>query len=187
MAVQLNTLNRPQFATSDDMSEVFFRNQPELEWFAYFITGSEAVADACVVDARTLSLSHNPVFHDWLLEWARYATIRSAIHAQRNRQMLNGSTNDRWACAHASHDHLTPSTMEFVIDNDELLIKRLDALSRIALVVYGMEKHALAEAAILSGVSPKVMRKAYCAALHCLNVLQCEQIKSEGNYSPLCH
>lgn len=185
MAAPVNFLNGRQFATLDDMQRVFMQHQPQLEWFGYFITGDERVAEACVVDARALSISHNQVFQDWLLEWARYATIQSAIQAQRQRGLLQASAHREPVSASFAHERLPDSVVEFVEDNTEVLIKRLDALSRVALVVYGIEKHSLGEAAILAGVSTKRMRAAYSAAMDSIEVLQCEELRAEQNFSTL--
>lgn len=180
------TLNRGQIATAEAMYNVFTLNQLELEWLAYFITGDAKVAEACVVDARSLSVSHNQVFEDWLLQWARYATIRSAIQAQRERRMLHGSTYEKLLCEHPSHAPLEASMIEFVVDNAELVIKKLDALSRVAVVVYGIQKNSLAEAALLSEVSRKAMRAAYCTALKRLDVLRCEEMRVDSSsHAPL--
>ncbi len=171
--------NQRHFATLDDMQRAFTQHQPELEWFAYFITGDEVIAQDCVVDARSLSVSqHNQVFEDWLLEWARYATVRSAIQRQRERRLLQDKAPEQERCAHSAHEPLSASSVEFVEDNTEALTKRLSALSRIALVVYGIQKHSLCEAAILAGVPARRVKAAYCAALHCLEVMQCEEIRA---------
>lgn len=163
------------------------QHQPELEWFAYFITGSEVIAEACVIDARGLSDSHNQVFEDWLLKWARYATIRSAIQAQRDRRMLYASAHGNPTCEHRAHATLEPATVEFVIENSEILIKRLHALSRVALVAHGIEKLSLVETAVLAGVSLNAVRAAYCAALQHVDVVLCEELRLEQEHAPLYH
>lgn len=171
-------LNFRQFATPEDMSRVFIQHRPELRWFAYFIAGDEDVAEACVVDARAVSTTHNQVFSDWLLEWARYATIRAAIQVQKERLVLQARTFDHLTCSH-THEPLQTATIDFILQNSEALIKRLDALSRVALVLCGFEKHPVGEAAVLAGVSAKILRAAYCAALQSLEVLQCELMTAE--------
>ena len=175
--------SRGRFATPDDISRIFKQHQPELEWYAYLITGDECIAKACVVEARASSVAQ--VFENWLLEWARYATIRAAIEAQRKRRMLLGSEQDYPPCSHTAHELIDASMIEFLVPNTDVLIKRLDALSRVALVVHGIEKHSLGEAAIFACVSPKTLRAAYCAALGCVQVLQYEAISRVNAWTSL--
>ena len=81
-------------------ADVFREFRGQLEWLAYFITGDEDVAAACVVDACGVSQSHNQVFEEWLLHWARYATIRSTIDAMRSRIQQLSHNYAQPACVH---------------------------------------------------------------------------------------
>ena len=46
---------------------------------AFLITGDHATADQAVVQACEITLQGNSPFRDWLFEWAKAATIASAI------------------------------------------------------------------------------------------------------------
>jgi len=45
---------------------------------AFLITGDQATADQSVVNAREITLHGNSPFRNWLLEWAKIATITCA-------------------------------------------------------------------------------------------------------------
>ena len=46
---------------------------------AFLITGDQETADQAVLQASEITLQGNSPFRDWLLEWAKAATIASAI------------------------------------------------------------------------------------------------------------
>ncbi len=50
-----------------------------LSRLAFLITGDQATADQAVVQACEITLQGNSPFRDWLFEWAKAATIASAI------------------------------------------------------------------------------------------------------------
>jgi hypothetical protein len=77
--------NRSAFTSYEELGNVFTEFQIELEWLAYFITGDQDAAAACVVDARRLYQSYKQVSEEWRLHWARYATIRLALGSQKTR------------------------------------------------------------------------------------------------------
>ena len=51
--------DRSGFASYQEVRDVFREFRGELEWLAYFITGDENVAAACVEDACGFSVPHN--------------------------------------------------------------------------------------------------------------------------------
>src|SRR5271167_4764319 len=50
-----------------------------LSRLAFLITGDQATADQAVVQTCEMTLQGNSPFRDWLFEWAKAATIASAI------------------------------------------------------------------------------------------------------------
>ena len=67
----------------------------------------------------------------------------------------------------------------------DVLVSRLDIISRAALVICGIEKHSVSEAALLLGVSSACVRAAYCKGLQSLDVLRREQFTQEHEYAAL--
>ena len=169
--------SRSGFASYEDVRSVFREFRGQLEWLAYFITGDEDVAAACVEDACGLSQLHNQVFEEWLLHWARYATIRSTIDAVRSRIQQLSRRYDQPACVHGRHEPLSADLLELFVEESDILVSRLDVISRAALVICGIEKHSIREAALFLGVSSACVRAAYCAGLQSLDVLQLETVE----------
>jgi DNA-directed RNA polymerase specialized sigma24 family protein len=172
-----STEGRSAFASYEEVRKVFREFRGELEWLAYFITGDEDVAAACVVNACGLSQSHHPVFEEWLLHWARYATIRSTIDAVRSRIQQLSRRYDQPACVHGRHEPLSADLLELFVEESDILVSRLDVISRAVLVICGIEKHSIRDAALLLGVSSACVRAAYCVGLQSLDVLQWEQLR----------
>ena len=177
------TENRSAFASYEDVRKVFRECRVELEWLAYFITGDQDAAVACVVDAGGLSESHHQVFDEWLSHWARYATIRLALRSQKTRidRLSNGYPQP--ACVHEKHDLLSADLVELLMTEADVFVRRLDIISRAALVICGIEKHSVSEAALLLGVSSACVRAAYCKGLQSLDVLRREQFTQEHEYA----
>lgn len=175
--------SRSGFASYEEVRKVFREFRGELEWLAYFITGDEDVAAACVVDACGFSRSHNQVFEEWLLHWARYATIRSAVHALQSRIQQLSHRYAQAACVHGRHEPLSADLLELFVEESDILASRLDVISRAVLVICGIEKHSIREAALLLGVSSACVRAAYCAGLQSLDVLQWKQFRENNEYA----
>jgi DNA-directed RNA polymerase specialized sigma24 family protein len=178
--------NRLPFASCEDVHRVFKEFRAELEWLAYFITGDQDAAAACVVDAGGLSQSHHHVFEEWLLHWARYATIRLALRSQKPRIDQLSNSYAQSTCVHEKHDLLSADLVELLMIEAGTLVSRLDVISRAVLVICGIEKHSVSEAALLLGVSSACVRAAYCRGLQSLDVLRWEQFTRKHEYASMC-
>ena len=76
--VKLTNAARTQASASDITS--CFRNEKEtLFRLAFLITGDKAQAEASVINAYETTLQGETPFRDWVFEWAKSATVRSAI------------------------------------------------------------------------------------------------------------
>jgi len=70
---------------------------------AFLITGDQATADQAVVQACGITLQGSSPFRDWLLEWAKVATIASAIsHRTEAIRICEAAYKDR-RCPHVEH------------------------------------------------------------------------------------
>jgi len=168
------------FASVNDIRRVFHEHRAELEWLAYFITGNRVIAQACVTDACTASESRNNVFAEWLLTWARHATIRSAIDTQHDRIKQISASYENTAVVQPRHEPLTDELLAVLAQNSDVLAGRLDVVSRAALLVCGVQKNSIADAALMLGVNRAVASTAYCAALNSLEAVRCEHLAEES-------
>ena len=66
-----------------DRDEIYCNNEDNILFrLAYLITGDEAQAQDSIIAAYGLAEHGETPFRDWLLEWALYATAKSAIEAR---------------------------------------------------------------------------------------------------------
>ena len=66
------------------------------------------------------------------------------------------------------HEPLSADLLELFVEESDILVSRLDVISRAVLVICGIEKHSVRDAALLLGVSSACVRAAYCAGLQSL-------------------
>ena len=177
----------PERVATENVGGVFSQYREELEWLANFLTGDEKIAAACVVDACALAESENPGFQAWLLEWARLATIRSAVQIQQRRLAQLSSAYMQRRCTHGGHAALSSDWSDVLVEESNVLIAKLDVLCRCALVICGLEKRSAHEAALLLGVDPISVEGAYCAAIKFLDVIGCEQLQQHNDFAAVCN
>ncbi len=170
---------RETFATTNDVRGFFYQHRTELEWLAHFVTADRAVAEACVTDACASSESAARIFKEWLPKWARYATIRSAVQTQHSWIKRLAPKYERNACVHRSHEPLSRDSLQFVVEESCLLVRRLDVVCRTALVMCGIEGNSVADAAVMLGITRSSAQAAYCAALDVVEVLRCQYVVFE--------
>ncbi|HVN20087.1 MAG TPA: hypothetical protein VMU05_14975 [Dongiaceae bacterium] len=178
--VEISKNNYRAFATVNDIRGTFREHRVELEWLAYFITGDQTMAKECVSDACLLSEGHNGVFRQWLLTWARHATIRSAIETQHDRIKEAARKYDRTGFVQCTREPLKQDAIETLVRCSDSFIARLDVLSRTALVICGIQNSPIADAALMLGISRSVASAAYCGALDCLEAVPCEHLTKQN-------
>ena len=81
-----------------------FRDQRNvLDRLAFLITADEAIAEQAVAQACEITLQGNSPFRNWLLEWAKAATIAAAISLQGDAiRVCEAMYKDR-RCSHLEH------------------------------------------------------------------------------------
>jgi DNA-directed RNA polymerase specialized sigma24 family protein len=153
-------------APSHEIQSAFAEQRNYLYWIALLITGDDALADLAVVNASALSANDSSVFRDWLMGWAKYATVRAALREVRDL-----------ICASASHyvDSSSEHCDDDVLSDDQIMslrhvdpreiIAALDPLARCALVLRGIQHASLADCALWLDVSRGTVAGAYSHAL----------------------
>ena len=97
-------------ASPADIVACFEDQRSILGRLAFLITGDQAAADQAVVQACEITLQGNSPFRDWLLEWAKAATIASAIsHGTEAIRICEAAYKDQ-RCPHV--EHLSPGDAE---------------------------------------------------------------------------
>jgi hypothetical protein len=124
---------------------------------------------------------------DWLIEWAGDATLVAAFQAQRPRIAQLAAIYERRPCGHLDHAALPQTLIELAVAEAGVLRKRLDVLCRSALLLCGIKKRSARESALLLGVSEATVSSAYCAAIECLDVIQCELLREADQFAAICN
>jgi DNA-directed RNA polymerase specialized sigma24 family protein len=161
-------LDRPNGgrASSHEIQSAFAEQRNYLYWLALLVTGDDALADLAVVNASALSANYRGVFRDWLIGWAKYATLRAALREVRD--LISASANHYVgsSCEHFDDDVLSDDQIMSLrhVDPREVAAA-LDPLARSALVLRGIQHASLADCALLLDVSRGIVAAAYSQAL----------------------
>jgi hypothetical protein len=169
-------------ASDEAIRSTFVEHREELRWLADFLTGSDEVAEACVVDVYRLA-QKSWELEDWLPVSPAFAIICAALEIQRKRIAELSNVYEGRMCLHPTHGQLAPESLEFIVGKSEVIRSRLDTLSRFVLVICGIEKSSYLEASQWLGISPIAVESALCAAVESLEVIECE-IRFECDASP---
>src|SRR5450755_2567914 len=138
---------------------------------AFLITGDQTTADQAVVQACELTLQGNSPFRDWLLEWAKAATIACAIsHGTGAIRVCEAVYKDQ-RCPHV--EHLSPgdaeeraASLDLILGTDaQTLIAELDPLCRAVLVLRVAIRSSIQDCALRLNVSRAAVLAANCHAM----------------------
>ena len=151
-----------------------------LRQLALLITGDRATADQAVVEACEITLQGNSPFRDWLFEWAKAATIASAIsHGTEAIRVREAAYKDQ-RCLHVEHlsqgdAEERAASLDLILGTDaRTLIAELDSLCRAVLVLRVAIRSSTQDCALRLNVSRAAVLAANC---HALTWLQERQVK----------
>ena len=138
---------------------------------AFLITGDQTTAEQAVVQACEMTLQGNSPFRAWLLEWAKAATVASAIsHGTEAIRICETAYKDR-RCPHVEHlsqgaaEERAPS-LDLILGTDaQTLIAELDPLCRAVLVLRAAIRSSIQDCALRLNVSRAAVLAANCHAL----------------------
>jgi len=152
-------------ASSHEIQSAFAEQRDYLYWIALLITGDDILAEQAVVNASDLSANYSSVFRDWLIGWAKYATVRAAVREVRDLISTSASYFADSSSEHCDDDVLSDDQIGSLrhIDPREI-IAALDPLARSALVLRGIQHTSLADCALLLDVPRRIVATAYCQA-----------------------
>src|ERR1035438_10287267 len=138
---------------------------------AFLITGNHATAEQAVVQACEITLQGNSPFHDWLFEWAKAATIASAIsHGAKAIRICEATYKDR-RCPHVEHlsqgdAEERASNLDLILGADtQTLLTELDPLCRAVLVLRVAIRSSIQDCALRLNVSRRAVLGSNCHAM----------------------
>ena len=138
---------------------------------AFLITADEAIAAQAVAKACEITIQGSSPFRDWLFEWAKAATMTSAISLQgdviRTYELLY---KDR-RCSHVEHlsqlgDERRADSLTLILQMDaEKIIAELDPLCRAILVLRTAIRSSIQDCSLRLNVSRVAAIAANCVAM----------------------
>ena len=142
-----------------------------LSQLAFLITGDRATADQAVVEACEITLQGNSPFRDWLFEWAKAATVASAIsHGTEAIRVREAAYKDQ-RCLHVEHlsqgdAEERAASLDLILATDaQTLLTELDPLCRAVLVLRLAIRSSIQDCALRLNVSRAAVLAANCHAL----------------------
>lgn len=168
-----------------------FRDQELLlHRLAFLITADRAAAEQAVAQACEVTLQGNSPFRDWLLEWAKAATIAAAISLQGDAiRRCEAMYKDR-RCPHVEHlgqfdDERRAAGLALILKmEDEKIIAELNPLCRAILVLRVAIRSSMQDCSLRLNVSRSAVLAANCLAMTWLDYLR---IKALDNDHKLSH
>jgi DNA-directed RNA polymerase specialized sigma24 family protein len=159
------------YASPAEIVACFQDQRNVLGRLAFLITGDQATADQAVVQACEITLQGNSPFRDWLLEWAKAATIASTIsHGTEAIRICEAAYKDQ-RCPHVEHlspgdDEERAASLDLILGADaQTLIAELDSLCRAVLVLRFAIRSSIQDCALRLNVSRAAVLAANCHVL----------------------
>jgi len=159
------------YASPAEIVDCFQNQRNVLSRLALLITGDQATADQAVAHACEITLQGNSPFRDWLLEWAKAATIAGAIsHGTEAIRICEAAYKDR-RCSHV--EHLSQSdaeeratSLDLILGTDaQIVIAELDPLCRAVLVLRVAVRSSIQDCALRLNVPRAAVLAANCHAM----------------------
>jgi len=156
------------FASAAEIVACFKNEGSRLGRLAFLITGDQATADQAVAQACEITLQGNSPFRDWLLEWAKTATIARAIsHGTEAIRICEAAYKDQ-RCPHVEHlsqgdAEERAASLDLILGTDaQTLIAELDPLCRAVLVLRVAIRSSIQDCALRLNVSRAAVLAANC-------------------------
>jgi hypothetical protein len=178
----MNYIQDRGHASTAEVLECFLGEQLFLSQLAFLITGDQASADQSVVNACEMTVKGHGPFRDWLLEWAKAATITSAISqcAETIRDCEAGYKDQ--VCSHMEHTSQADAEqrtaqLNLLLKTDTLnVFEELDALSRAVLVLRLAMRSSIQDCVLRLNVGRATVLAANCRAMKWLDELQSQPV-----------
>ena len=167
-----------------------FRDQgPLLNRLAFLMTADRALAEKAVAQACETTLQGNSPFRDWLLEWAKAATLAAAISLQGEAiRVCEAMYKDR-RCPHVEHlcqfdDERRAAGLALILQmDDQQIIAELNPLCRAILVLRIAIRSSIQDCSLRLNVSRTAVLAANCHAMTWLDHCQVEPLEDDHNVS----
>ena len=163
----------------------FNEERPILSRLAFLITGDQATAEQSVINACEMTVKGHSPFRDWLLEWAKAATITSAISKCGEAIRHCEAASQEQMCSHAEHTsqgdaEQRAADLNLILQADaQQVIADLDPLSRAVLVLRLGIRSSIQDCVLRLNVARGAVLAANCRAMTWLRDLQLQSELAE--------
>jgi hypothetical protein len=170
-------VDAPNHASPAEVVACFQDQRNVLGRLAFLITGDHTTADQAVVQACEITLQGNSPFRNWLLEWAKAATIAGAISLQGDAIRVCAAMYKDRRCPHVEHlcqfdDERRAASLALILQTEtRKIIAELDPLCRAILVLRIAIRSSIQDCSLRLNVSRAAVLAANCHAMtwldHC--------------------
>jgi DNA-directed RNA polymerase specialized sigma24 family protein len=183
------TVDVRNYASPPEIVACFQDQRNVLSRLAFLITGDQTTADQAVDHACEMTLRKNSPFRDWLLEWAKAATVAGAISQGTTAIRTCEAAYKNRRCPHLEHssqsDAERASSLDLILRADaQTLIAELDPLCRAVLVLRLAIRSSIQDCALRLNVSRAAVLAANC---HALTWLQERHVKAMEQNRKVSH
>ena len=182
-------LDARNHASAADVVACFRGQRNLLDRLAFLITADRATAEQAVSQACEITLQGNSPFRDWLLEWAKAATIAAAISLQGEAiRPCEAMYKDR-RCPHVEHlchldDERRAASLALILQiGAQKIIEELDPLCRAILVLRIAIRSSIQDCSLRLNVSRSAAVAANCLALTWLDYHHMKPSEDDHNIS----
>ena len=180
------------YASPAEIVACFQGQRNVLGRLACLITGDQTTADQAVGLACQMTLQGNGPFRDWLFEWAKAATLASAIsHGTEAIRICEAASKDQ-RCQHVEHSSRgdaeeRTSGLDLILGTEaHTLIAELDPLCRAVLVLRAAIRSSIQDCALRLNVSRAAVLAANCHVLTWLHERDVKPVEENGDASQHC-
>lgn len=163
-----------------------------LRRLAFLITEDEVTADQSVINACNITLRGNSPFYDWLLEWAKAATITSAISQRAGAIRAYEASYRDQRCTHVEHlsqadAEERESDLNLIVHTEpSIIIADLDPLSRAILVLRVATRSSIQDCVLRLNVSRAAVLAASCRTMTWLHDFRLNPLEQQPAAASPC-
>ena len=181
--------NTRNHASAAEIVACFQDQKALLVKVAFLITSDRATAEQAVARACESTLQGNSPFCDWLVEWAKAATIAAAISRESTAiRMCEAVYKDR-RCSHVEHmssldDERRAASLALILQMDaQRIIAELDPLCRAILVLRIAIRSSIQDCSLRLHVSRVAAITANCFVMTWLDYCHLRPLEGDHNVS----
>jgi DNA-directed RNA polymerase specialized sigma24 family protein len=176
-------------ASAAEIVACFHDQRNLLNRLAFLITADPATAEQAVSQACEITLQGNSPFRDWLLEWAKSASITTATSLQGDVIRLCEAMYKGRRCPHVEHlchldDERRAASLALILQMDaQKIIAELDPLCRAILVLRIAIRSSIQDCSLRLNVSRAAAVAANCLAMTWLDYRHLKPLEDDRTVS----